>query len=185
MRHRTKFREDRLNRSGDIADFRFFKMAAAAILDFGNFKFLTVGTLKRSRVCVSLCITQHTAVLIIFSVILQTSITAQMMSIGGDRGEYQHAQTEECFTYHSRGNSHFLSSGISYADSIVTPSDIHPLICGTSCASSGAVDSLWLTLYIGLFFIPLSKTSALSCIYNALVCIDTMRSLMGNLCAVQ
>ena len=25
----------------------FFKMAAAAILDFGNFKFLTVGTLKR------------------------------------------------------------------------------------------------------------------------------------------
>ena len=47
MRHRTKFREDRSNRSGDMADFRFFKMAAAAILDFGNFKFLTVGTLKR------------------------------------------------------------------------------------------------------------------------------------------
>jgi len=36
MRHRTKFREDRSNRCGDIADFRFFKMAAAAILDFGN-----------------------------------------------------------------------------------------------------------------------------------------------------
>jgi len=36
MRHRTKFREDRSNRSGDIA-----------ISDFGNFKFLTVGTLKR------------------------------------------------------------------------------------------------------------------------------------------
>ena len=47
MRHGTKFREDRPNRSGDMADFRFFKMASAAILDFGNFKFLTVGTLKR------------------------------------------------------------------------------------------------------------------------------------------
>ena len=47
MRHHTKFREDRSNRSGDMADFRFFKMAAAAILVFGNFKFLTVGTLKR------------------------------------------------------------------------------------------------------------------------------------------
>ena len=47
MRHRTKFREDRSNRSGDMADFRFFKMAAAAILDFGNFKLLTVATLKR------------------------------------------------------------------------------------------------------------------------------------------
>ena len=46
MRHRTKFREDRSNRSGDMADFPFFKMAAAAILDFGNFEFLTVGTLK-------------------------------------------------------------------------------------------------------------------------------------------
>ena len=46
MRHRTKFREDRSNCLGDIADFRFFKMAAAAILDFGNFKFLTVGPLK-------------------------------------------------------------------------------------------------------------------------------------------
>ena len=47
MRHRTKFREDTLNRSGDMADFRFFKMAAAATLDFGNFTFLTAGTLKR------------------------------------------------------------------------------------------------------------------------------------------
>ena len=46
IRHRTKFREDRSNHSGDMADIRFFKMAAAAILDFGNFKFLTVGTLK-------------------------------------------------------------------------------------------------------------------------------------------
>ena len=47
MRHRAKFSQDRPNRYGDIANFRFFKMAAAAILDFGNFKFLTVGTLKR------------------------------------------------------------------------------------------------------------------------------------------
>ena len=37
MRHRTKFREDWSNRSGYMADFQFFKMAAAAILDFGNF----------------------------------------------------------------------------------------------------------------------------------------------------
>ena len=50
MCHRSKFREDRSNRSGDMADFQFFKMAAAAIVDFENFKFLTVGTLK--RVCV-------------------------------------------------------------------------------------------------------------------------------------
>ena len=42
MRHRTKIREDWSNRSGDMADFQFFKMAAAAILDFGNFKFVTV-----------------------------------------------------------------------------------------------------------------------------------------------
>ena len=40
-----------------MADFRFFKMAAAAILDFGNFKFLTVGTLKRVelRLCAKFC----------------------------------------------------------------------------------------------------------------------------------
>ena len=45
MRHRTTFREDVSKRSGDMADIRFFKMAAAAILDFGNFKFSTVETL--------------------------------------------------------------------------------------------------------------------------------------------
>ena len=37
VRHHAKFREDWLNRSGDMADFRFFKMAAAAMLDFKNF----------------------------------------------------------------------------------------------------------------------------------------------------
>ena len=47
MRHHTKVREDWSNRFGDMADFRFFKMATAAILDFGNFKFLTVGAVKR------------------------------------------------------------------------------------------------------------------------------------------
>ena len=47
MRHRTKFREDRSNRFGDMADFRFFKMAVAAVWDFRNFKFLAVGTLKK------------------------------------------------------------------------------------------------------------------------------------------
>ena len=36
---RAKFCEDRSNRSGDMTYFRFFKMAAAAILDFGNSNF--------------------------------------------------------------------------------------------------------------------------------------------------
>ena len=39
VRHYAKFRKDRSNRSGDMAYFRFFKMAAAAMLDFRNFKF--------------------------------------------------------------------------------------------------------------------------------------------------
>jgi len=34
MRHRAKFREDRLNRSRDMANFRFFKMAAVRYLAF-------------------------------------------------------------------------------------------------------------------------------------------------------
>ena len=46
VRHRTKFREDGSNRSGDMAYFRFFKMAAAAILYFRNFKFLTLKRLE-------------------------------------------------------------------------------------------------------------------------------------------
>jgi len=33
MRHLAEFREDRSNRSGDMADFRFFKMAAVRHLD--------------------------------------------------------------------------------------------------------------------------------------------------------
>ena len=43
----AKFHQNRLNRGQDIAIFRFFKMAAAAILDFENFKFLTVGAVRQ------------------------------------------------------------------------------------------------------------------------------------------
>ena len=38
MHHRTKFRGDRSNRSGDIVDFRFFKMAAPGHLGFWKFQ---------------------------------------------------------------------------------------------------------------------------------------------------
>ena len=47
LHHCAKFRQNLLNRGRDMAVFRFFKLAAAAILDFGNFKFLTVGTIRR------------------------------------------------------------------------------------------------------------------------------------------
>ena len=47
MLHRAKFRQNRLNRGRDMAIFRFSKMAAAAILDFENFKFSTVGAVRR------------------------------------------------------------------------------------------------------------------------------------------
>jgi len=43
LHHRTKFRKDRSNSSGDVAIFVIFKMAAAAILDFQKFENLTVG----------------------------------------------------------------------------------------------------------------------------------------------
>jgi len=45
----AKFRGNRWNRCRDMAIFRFFKMAATAILDFSNFKFLTVGRLKSAE----------------------------------------------------------------------------------------------------------------------------------------
>jgi len=44
LRHYAKFCRNRSNHGGDVS-FRFFKMAAAAMLDFRNFKFLMVGTL--------------------------------------------------------------------------------------------------------------------------------------------
>jgi len=43
----VKFRRNLSNCGQNMAIFRFCKMAAAAILDFQNFKFLTVGQLKR------------------------------------------------------------------------------------------------------------------------------------------
>ena len=42
LRHCAKFCRNRSNRGWDMAIFRFFKMAAAAILDSWNFRFLTV-----------------------------------------------------------------------------------------------------------------------------------------------
>jgi len=42
MLHHAKFGQNRLNCGRDMAIIRFFKVASVAILDFGNFKFLTV-----------------------------------------------------------------------------------------------------------------------------------------------
>jgi len=39
MRRRANFGRNRSKLGGDMANFRFFKMAAAAMLDFSNFKF--------------------------------------------------------------------------------------------------------------------------------------------------
>ena len=47
MRRCAKFGRNRSKSSGDMTIFRFFKMTAAAILDFQNFKLLTVRRLKR------------------------------------------------------------------------------------------------------------------------------------------
>jgi len=47
LRHYAKFHRNRSNRGRDMAIFRFFKMAVAAILDFRNFQILTVGAVKR------------------------------------------------------------------------------------------------------------------------------------------
>ena len=50
MLNHAKFGLNRLDRGRDMATFQFFKMAAAAILDFENFKFLTVAAVKRVEV---------------------------------------------------------------------------------------------------------------------------------------
>ena len=42
LRHRVKFRRNRSNRGQNVAIFRSFMTASAAILNFQNFKFLTV-----------------------------------------------------------------------------------------------------------------------------------------------
>jgi len=47
LHHYAKFCRNRFNCGWDIAIFRYFKMAAAAILDFRNFEFLTFATVKR------------------------------------------------------------------------------------------------------------------------------------------
>jgi len=47
LHHHAKFRQNRSKRDWYMVIFRIFKMAAAAILDFQHFKFLTVGTVKR------------------------------------------------------------------------------------------------------------------------------------------
>ena len=41
LHQRTKFREDRSHRCGDIAIFVIFNMSAAAILNFQKFEILT------------------------------------------------------------------------------------------------------------------------------------------------
>jgi len=47
-----QFRGNRSNRYRDMAIFQFFKMAAAAILDFSNFKFLRLDSSRGSK-CVA------------------------------------------------------------------------------------------------------------------------------------
>ena len=48
-RRRAKFGRNRSKRGRDMAIFQFYKMAAAAILDFQNLIFLTVGRLRRGE----------------------------------------------------------------------------------------------------------------------------------------
>ena len=50
MRRHAKFGRNRSKYGGDMAIFRFFNMAAAAILDFQNFKLLTVRRLNSVEV---------------------------------------------------------------------------------------------------------------------------------------
>jgi len=49
LRHYAKFYLNCSNRGRDITVFGFCKMASAVILDFKNFTFLTVGTVKRLK----------------------------------------------------------------------------------------------------------------------------------------
>jgi len=51
LRHGAKFRRNWSNSGRDMAIFRFFKMAAAAILDFEIFEILTVETLSTVKLC--------------------------------------------------------------------------------------------------------------------------------------
>ena len=49
MRHHAKCCADRSNRCRNIVMFKFFRMSAAAILDFLNFKFVTDETVTRAE----------------------------------------------------------------------------------------------------------------------------------------
>ena len=49
LRQRAIFRGDSSDRRRDMAIFRLFNMAAAAILDFSNFKFLMLARRKRAE----------------------------------------------------------------------------------------------------------------------------------------
>ena len=49
LRRRAKFGQNWSNRVRDMAIFRFFQMAAAAILDFSNFKFFNGRTTEEGR----------------------------------------------------------------------------------------------------------------------------------------
>jgi len=49
IHHHAKYCADRSNRCRDVAIFGFFKMAAAAIVDFLNFKFLQSQRSRRSN----------------------------------------------------------------------------------------------------------------------------------------
>ena len=54
LRHHAQFYRNRSNCGRDIAFFAFFKMAAAVILNFKNYKFLTVGYTKKVLHCAKL-----------------------------------------------------------------------------------------------------------------------------------
>jgi len=51
LHHSAKLRRNRSNYGRDMAIFRFSKIAAAAILDFQILEILTIGTLKRAKLC--------------------------------------------------------------------------------------------------------------------------------------
>jgi len=50
LHQRAKCRENRLNRGRNVAIFRFFKMATAAILDFRNFKNFNGRNVQEGRI---------------------------------------------------------------------------------------------------------------------------------------
>ena len=54
MHHRAKLRQNRLNRGRDMAIFQFFKMVAAAILDFLKFQIFNGRGGQEGRIA-SLC----------------------------------------------------------------------------------------------------------------------------------